>query len=313
MYYRVLPFWRSFDSYWLVYEGENFQPGLIVQIPYGKQKILGIIHWEIILSQGQENYKSDIKSIITSLSDRVFLDRLSLDLVARIAEDYFCPIHHALALFFPKNLLEKLEKGTFEKVQVKEYNYITPHITLSSLQEKIYQEIQSSPKSQKFLLFWVTWSGKTQIYMKCIENNLKKNKQTLVLIPEIILTSQIGERIAEVFWNDVLVLHSGVSAAKKTQYWKDIHSGNAKIIIGTRSALFYPYPNLGMIIMDEEHDESYISENVPRYHASHIAELISEQRNIPLLLASGTPKITSLYKTKTGDFHLLQMLEKYND
>lgn len=314
MYYRVVPFSGSFDSIWLTYKVpddmlEFIKPGKIVAIPLKNSQELWLLMWEQDISQLDFDI-SDIKEIAGIISDFTFLSEQQCQMIDFIAQNYFCPIHHALGLFFPKNLLEKIGKNTYEKIKWKEYVYRESSLSLSGKQSDIYEDIMHND-AKKFLLYGVTGSGKTQIYMKLIEECLRAWKQTLLLIPEIILTSQIGERIKKEFGDDVLVIHSGVSAAKKSSYWMDIHSGRAKVIIGTRSALFYPYNNLGALIIDEEHDSSYISDSVPRYHSLDVAEFMAEKYNIPLLLWSGTPRTTTFYRALKGEFNLLQLLEKY--
>lgn len=312
MYYRVIPFSRSFDTFGLIYSSEEFfDSWKIVEIPFGTKTDMALVVWEIQEQHLHVDTKT-IRDIISEVPDFSWLPSPQLQLISFISEYYITPIHHALNLFFPKNLTEKLRKKTFHKLAPKPYTYDTSDIVLTSQQDIQFQRIQDTQKNTS-LLYGVTGSGKTQIYMKLIEDNLKNDLQTLLLIPEIILTSQIGERIQSVFWKDVLLLHSGVSAAKKTQYWVDILSGNAKIIIGTRSALFYPYTQLGSIIIDEEHDESYISDIAPRYQTVQVAEKLCALQWIPLILGSGTPKITSLYRWLQWEFEVLQLLEKYEE
>ena len=181
---------------------------------------------------------------------------------------------------------------------------------MTKVQEKIFEEIIISEEN-KFLLFWVTGSWKTEIYIKLIEENLKKWKQSLLLIPEIILTNQISERLKKYFWNDLIILNSTVSEAKKTKYFLDIFENKAKIIIWTRSVLFYPFADLWLIIIDEEHDNSYISDQTPRYNSIEIANKITDLVWNKLLLASGTPSINSMYKAICKDYKLLNLLEKF--
>jgi primosomal protein N' (replication factor Y) len=164
------------------------------------------------------------------------------------------------------------------------------------------------------LLFWVTWSWKTEIYIKLINDVIRTWKQALLLIPEIILWNQTLEKIKKVFWNDVIIINSTVSEAKKTKYFLDILHNKAKIILWTRSALFYPYDNLWLIIIDEEHDNSYISEKAPKYSSVEVAEKIVEiswKEGVKLLLASGTPSIDSMYFGVKGKYELVSLLEKY--
>jgi primosomal protein N' (replication factor Y) len=230
-----------------------------------------------------------------------------------IAEYYFCSIHNSLNLFFPRNLIEKIWKDKLEFDKTSDYNYSFNFVnTLNQAQEKVYNNIKSS-KNSKILLFWITWSWKTEIYIKLINDVIKTWKQTLLLIPEIILWNQTLEKVRKIFWNDVIILNSTVSEAKKTKYFLDILHNKAKIILWTRSALFYPYNNLWLIIVDEEHDNSYISEKSPKYNSIEIAEKIVEfnWEETKLLLASGTPSINSMYFGVKGKYELITLLKKY--
>ena len=131
------------------------------------------------------------------------------------------------------------------------------------------------------------------------------------MIPEIILWNQILERIQKVFWKDVIIINSTIPDAKKTKYFLDILHNKAKIILWTRSALFYPYNNLGLVIMDEEHDDSYISDNSPRYNSGTIADEIADLTGIKLIRASGTPSIKSMYQGIKWKYEVINLLEKY--
>lgn len=313
MYYRVAPFSRSFDTYGLIYRipdtlQAQIQPGMIVEIPLKTGKEKALLLDEVLLSS--DMFPEQVKDIHTIVEQELILENIQRALIVFISQYYITPIHHAVNLFFPRNLLERIEKQTLSRYKPKKYDYTCIWLELSEAQSHIFQNIRRNPH-KKHLIYGVTGSGKTQIYMKCIEENLRVWKQTLLLIPEIILTSQIGERVKEVFWNEVILLHSGVSQAKKTQYWLDIKNWHAKIIIGTRSSLFYPYQNLKTIIIDEEHDASYVSDSAPRYHAREVAEKLSELWDIELILGSGTPKVETFYRALQGEFTLHQLLEKY--
>lgn len=310
MYYRVLPTSKSFDSFWLIYKSDqDFLKGEIVFIHLQWQQEVGVIFGEVKESE----IDFDLSSIL-EIDDRVEGINFSphhVDMMTYIAEEYFCYIHHAAWLFFPKNLKEKICKQTLSKIKAGAYSYSSPNISLSEAQQNIYDAIMMEQEQKRHLLYGVTWSGKTQIYMKIIAENLQQEKQTLLLIPEIILTSQIASRISEVFGDSVIVLHSAVTAAKKSSYWMDIYSWEAKIIIGTRSSLFYPYKNLWAIIVDEEHDKSYVSDSVPRFHSSRIVEKMSELWDTPVIFASGTPRINNFFSALSGKKKLHQLLEKY--
>lgn len=323
MYYRVIPFNRTFDTYGLVYkvpDNINIAPWNIAIVPFRNTQELALCMWQV--KDNELNCEiSSIKVIISLYSEFEFLSEYQRNVIDFVSTHYITPIHHALTLYFPRNLIEKISKNTISKIKISEYAYKNPDILLTKMQQEIYTKIEKNSLNSllagemklhsKYLIYGVTGSWKTQIYMKIISDNLSKWKQTLLLIPEIILTSQIGERVKKMFWDDVIMLHSGVSAAKKSKYWMDIHAGNAKIIIGTRSSLFYPYNNLWAIIIDEEHDNSYISDQAPRYHSLDIAEKISDLQNIPLILWSGTPRATTFYRALKWEFQVLQLLEKY--
>ncbi len=313
-YLRCIPFWWSFDTFGLVYKSEqniDYIPWSLLKIPLKDKDELALYMWEIQLED--LNCKSDsIREVWELVSGFQYLTAEQREIIVFVAQHYITPIHNSLWLYFPKNLTDKIKKDTVEKIKLSDYSYQSPNLILSAWQEKVYQDIYDSGEN-KHLIYWITWSWKTQIYMKLIADTLAQWKQSLLLIPEIILTSQIGERLKKEFWDDVILLNSSVSAAKKSKYWMDIYHWNAKIIVGTRSTLFYPYNNLGLIIIDEEHDSSYISDSAPRYHTLDVAEKLSELYNVPLILWSWTPRTTTLYRGMKWEFKVSQLLEKYSD
>lgn len=312
MFCHIIPFWKSFDEIGFTYKiPENFLEKIkiwqIVKIPFWKEEIF----W-VVISIFSEKLENDfkIKEILEITNEKSFIYSYRIELLKFISEYYFTPIHNSLNLFLPKNLVEKVKKWKFEE-KFSEYKYLQEkNNNLTENQKNILEEIEKS-KEKKFLLFWVTWSGKTEIYIKLIEKYLIQGKQSLLLIPEIILTNQISEKLKNYFWKDLIVLNSTVSGAKKTKYFSDIESGNAKIIIGTRSVLFYPFSDLWLIIIDEEHDNSYISDQNPRYNAIEVANKITDLNWNKLLLASGTPSINSMFKGIKGEYKLLNLLEKF--
>lgn len=316
MYAIVSPFFKTFDDIWLTYLIPDFlvweiKPGLIVSIPFKTN----IEFWVVLKIEKEISWdldESKIKSLISIHNPFIFLSGYRLKLISWIASYYLSVLHNSHNLFFPKNLTNKIKKSKVDLSKIKEYNYTFSHdITLSKEQERVYKELINS-KNNKILFYWLTWSWKTEIYIKLIQDYLKKWKQILFLIPEIILSNQLSEKIINVFWNDVLIINSTVTDATKTKYWLDINSQNAKIIIWTRSALFYPYNNLWLIIIDEEHDNSYISDSTPRYNTIEVANKITELNWNKLILASGTPSIKSMYKWIKWEYEVINLLEKYS-
>ena len=193
----------------------------------------------------------------------------------------------------------------------------TKKIKLTQEQEEAYNQIEQSIKKhiyEKFLLYGVTGSGKTEIYLQLIENIINQNKTALVLVPEISLTPQMIDRFVGRFGKEqIAVLHSKLSIGERYDEWNRIKQEKAKIIIGARSAIFAPVKNLGIIIIDEEHDSSYKSEMTPKYDAKEIANVLAKQNNIPLVLGSATPDLGTYYEAKQGNSTLLTLTKRANN
>ena len=162
------------------------------------------------------------------------------------------------------------------------------------------------------LLYGVTGSGKTSVYIKLIEKTLESGKQAMLLVPEIALTSQLLSLMAAYFDDKVAVLHSSLPAGERFDQWNRVRSGEAGVIIGTRSAVFAPCTNLGLIILDEEHEHSYKSENAPRYSAKDVALWRGAKNNALVLFGSATPSIETMFYAKSGIYKLYQLKKRYN-
>lgn len=187
-------------------------------------------------------------------------------------------------------------------------------IVLQKEQQVAYSEISSaSDKTGTHLLYGVTGSGKTHVFMRLMDDMVDSGKSVLMMVPEIALTPQMLGKFYLRYGDCVSVLHSGLSIGEKADEWKKIHSGKAKIVVGTRSAIFAPMQNLGLIIMDEEHESTYKSETSPRFHTRDIARFLSHNLQIPLLLASATPSMESYYQAQRGIYKLHTMTTRYNN
>ncbi len=193
----------------------------------------------------------------------------------------------------------------------------TSKLTFTEEQQEAYQKIEKSideNKYEEFLLFGVTGSGKTEIYLQLIEKVLKQNKKAIMLVPEISLTPQMIERFIARFDKErIAVLHSKLSIGERYDEWNKIKENKADIIIGARSAIFAPVQNLGIIIIDEEHDSSYKSEATPKYNAIEIANKIAKEEKIPIVLGSATPDITTYYKAEKGEITKLTLTKRANN
>lgn len=179
-------------------------------------------------------------------------------------------------------------------------------------QQKVFNTIIKDINTCKtFLLFGVTGSGKTNVYMEVIEKVIHDNKTALLLVPEISLTPQIIKRFTRRF-DKIAVLHSGLSDGEKYDEWRKINNGEVNIVIGARSAIFAPLKNIGVIIIDEEHSLTYKQDNMPRYNAIDVAKIRSRNHNCPLILGSATPSLESFARAKKNVYQLLELKQRAN-
>lgn len=191
----------------------------------------------------------------------------------------------------------------------KENNY--KKIILNKEQEIALHKVMNN-RSDSYLLKGVTGSGKTEVFLQLVEENLKEGKEAIILVPEISLTPQTIERFTGRFGNKIAIIHSGLSLSERFDQWRMINQEEVKIVIGARSAIFAPFKNLGIIIIDEEHDQSYISSMDPKYHTKEIAEFRRKQHDCTLVLASATPSISSMADVKSGKYKLLELKNRVN-
>ena len=191
--------------------------------------------------------------------------------------------------------------------------YIDKEIILSEKQREVYENIKSCYDSfNTVLLHGITGSGKTEIYLNCIEDIINKGQTAIMLVPEISLTPQIVARFKARFKDNVAVLHSRLSAGEKYDEWRRVIRKEVQIVVGARSAIFAPLENIGIIIIDEEHEASYIQENMPKYDARMIARIRARNNNAVCVLGSATPSIESYYKAENGVYKLLELDERAN-
>ncbi|QOR68511.1 primosomal protein N' [Cytobacillus suaedae] len=192
----------------------------------------------------------------------------------------------------------------------------TSPFELSKEQETAIIPILDCVEAEKhdvFLMYGVTGSGKTEVYLQSIDAVLKKGKEAIVLVPEISLTPQMVNRFKGRFGSQVAVLHSGLSAGEKYDEWRKIHRKEVKLVVGARSAIFAPFENLGIIIIDEEHESSYKQEDNPRYHARDVAIYRGKYHNCPIVLGSATPTLESFARASKQVYKLLTLRKRMNE
>ena len=197
---------------------------------------------------------------------------------------------------------QKIERSPFKDLVIDK----SKRFQLTDIQRASLDNIFSC-QQDTILLHGVTGSGKTVVYMEAIRKVLNQNKCAIMLVPEISLTPQTLKNFRNYFGDNVAMLHSGLSDGERLDEWKRLQSGRAKIVVGARSAIFAPLQNIGLIIMDEEHDGSYISESNPRYTTVDVARFRAKYNHAKLILGSATPSIDSYSLAKSGEYKLVEM------
>ncbi len=217
---------------------------------------------------------------------------------------------------YPSILPKLVEKGVLcvserEREAVLKRGGSESKRSLTPLQKKAFDEITSSGDSV-FLMRGVTGSGKTEVYFHLAEKALSEGKQVLILVPEISLTPQMIERVSRRFDSDLAIYHSGLNEQEKYEQYRLVYSGRARIVVGTRSAVFLPFQKLGLIVMDEEHDGSYKQENQPAYHCRDIALFRGKYHGCKVILGSATPALESYARAVKNVYHLITLPERVN-
>lgn len=228
--------------------------------------------------------KPDFKCTDISEITSEFYDEKMLEIASFISTYYVCSLGEALSIYnpFDRNINQVIDEEKFDS-----------KIVLSSLQEKAKEFLKQKKQA---LLFANTGAGKTEIYIKIIEECLNSGKQAVLLMPEISLTPQMQKRLEKVFAKSVAIWHSKIAKKKKAQILEGLQEGSIKLIAGARSALFLPYSDLGVIVVDEENDDSYKSDSKPRFHTKDLSIYIAKKYNLQLILGSATPSSSSFLK-----------------
>ncbi len=232
----------------------------------------------------KEVEKPEFKCVTIDYITSEYYDTQMLETANFVSQYYVCSLGEALSVYIPFNS------------QIKDKKYIKTfdcNINLSNEQTKAYEFLNNKKQA---LLFANTGSGKTEIYIKIIEKHLNENKQAILLMPEISLTPQMQKRLEKVFDKSVAIWHSKITKKKKEEILQGLQEGSIKLIAGARSALFLPFNNLGVIVVDEEHDESYKSDSKPRFHTKDLSIYIAKKFDIQLVLGSATVSTTSFHK-----------------
>ena len=263
--------------------------GSRVKVPFGSKKVTGIV-----LSHKDKSSFSKLKEVEEVIDHEALLSKEILEFLTWSANYYHHPIGEVLSNAIPKNLRNGkpalLKKPSEANVKVS-----STDIQLTTEQSFAINEVlKSSSEFNGFLLHGVTGSGKTEVYLNITERLLKTGKQVLVLVPEIGLTPQMISRFKERIEGQVVAVHSQLNDTQKQDAYLLAKNGDAKVILGTRSAIFTPIPNLGLVIVDEEHDNSFKQQSNFRYSARDLSFMRAKFANVPLILGTATPSLETL-------------------
>ena len=263
--------------------------GSRVKVPFGSKKVTGIV-----LSHKDKSSFSKLKEVEEVIDHEALLSKEILEFLTWSANYYHHPIGEVLSNAIPKNLRNG-KPALLKKPSEAHVKVSSTDIQLTTEQSFAINEVlKNSSEFNGFLLHGVTGSGKTEVYLNITERLLKTGKQVLVLVPEIGLTPQMISRFEERIEGQVVAVHSQLNDTQKQDAYLLAKNGDAKVILGTRSAIFTPIPNLGLVIVDEEHDNSFKQQSNFRYSARDLSFMRAKFANVPLILGTATPSLETL-------------------
>lgn len=305
MIFAEVVFPNSPTAFTFASEVENLEIGDLVAAPLRAQILNGIV---VSISKTKPDFAT---KKIEAIVRKNILSREQVAVAKFMREYYAANFGKVLKLFLPNRIWANepaKRKAKLTEIQASEQ----PKKKLTAAQKKVFEAIQKSEKP--ILLKGITGSGKTEIYLRVILDVLKKGQSAILLVPEIALTPQlVGYFAASIPKSEIAVLHSNLSEGEKLNSWERIFAGEVKLVIGSRSALFAPVKNLGVIVLDEEHEWSYKNDQNPRYHARAAAMEFAKLSGAKLILGSATPSLESYFAAKSGRLELLELPDRIGD
>lgn len=296
------------------YYREDIQIGSKVRVPFGKGNKLKEGYVMDVTDNLPEDSDFAVLKYIEDVDFEISLNDEMVETSKWMKHYYMTRYMECLNLFLP---VGKKAKRRVKREVVDDYEGEEQNIEqLTDEQKSACHEIEEAMNSDShelFLLQGVTGSGKTEVYMQAVEMSIKNGKSSIVIVPEVALTKQIIDRFISRFGREkVAVMHSKMTAGERYDQWQKIRSGKVPIVIGARSAVFAPVENIGVIIIDEEHESSYKSDMSPKYETWRVADKRTEFYQGVVILGSGTPSVESLYRAESGQFKKLMLTERYN-
>ncbi len=288
---------------------ETLRPGVRFRVPFQQRELIGIF---VGVSHQSDFPLHKLKRAIECLDAEPVLTPDLLKLCRWAADYYHYPVGEVMLSALPVWLRQgKSTEVSLKKIEKNISATSSAPLELNAEQQAAFAAIQASQNNFKVILLdGVTGSGKTEIYLQTIARVLERGEQVMVLVPEIGLTPQTIQRFRERFSVPVVSLHSGVTEKQRFQAWLAAKTGVAKIVIGTRSAVFTPFVKLGLIVIDEEHDLSFKQQDGFRYHARDIAIMRAHSNSIPIVLGSATPSLETLHNVQQGRYESLKLLKR---
>lgn len=282
-----------------------------VSVPFGNRILVGYAVNVIEDYLPEENIK--LKDIISVIDKMNLLNDEIIDMAQWLAKTYLCSVGEAMSVIVPVSL-KVPKKLTITKN--KDIKITNPNFNMTTAQKISFDKISqalNSGKTEKFLIHGVTGSGKTEVYLRSIQTAIDNNKSAIFLLPEIALTPQFISILNKRFGDIVALWHSEVTTIQKYKIFNAIRTGEIKIVVGARSAIFLPFTNLGLIIIDEEHENTYKQNNKPSYDTKEIALWRAEYNNAVVIFGSATPSIETYHNTMLGKYKLLEMPQRIDN
>ena len=289
---------------------EQVQVGSLVTVPFGKGNAHR--HGYVIGITQTPSYEPDkIKEIVDVPQKGLPIEGKLIQLAAWMRETYGTTMNQALQTVMPvkqtvRKTAQKVEETTLPDTN---WEFVTLNDEQQALVDAFAEDIQAGER-HTYLLHGVTGSGKTEVYIQCIKEVIREGGQAIVLIPEISLTYQTLARFRKHFGTRVAFVNSKQSKGEKYEQFRKAKEGEVDVVIGPRSALFTPFPNLKLLVMDEEHDPAFKSDQAPRYHARDVAIKRAELEEASVILGSATPSIESYARAEAGQYRLWELKER---
>jgi len=283
-------------------EGFSVEIGERVKVPFGNREVMGFVVKTFDSDKEEINISYEIKEIKKVVDKEPLFGKNEIALSLWMEKFYLCSRGEALSTMIPSGKKDSQLPAFY----AEDLEALKEDFELSEEQRLAVDKIING-SSKQYYLYGVTGSGKTEVFLKVAENIIKRGKSVIYLVPEITLTHQLSEVVLQRFNGEVAILHSSLTPSQRIAQWRRIRKGEVKMVIGARSAVFAPFENLGAIIIDEEHENSYKSGSNPRYHARQIAQKRVSMQSAILIMGSATPSMESYHQFQGPDLEKITL------